>query len=318
MIVVIIVVVVVLLVVVGRSCAGDRNNPIKDSGVMATIAEAVEHSVATSDILASVTGSTGVHRGLEPLDFLAVPASSEIIRVDLVNDGETEPFASSELSSVRKAIAQVEEYGSCGFVFIDMNTGRGFAYNADAVTYIASAAKAPMAYYALLHGAGADEFTRGNIEGAIVDSDNDAFEGFAYNYANEEYNAWLIEHGVYHDDYYYDLYPPMSARSLASFWAEILNYLQGDSDDAKWFAGLLASTTTSFIRDGVQDTGASVINKGGWIAEEGYASVSDAGIIELDGHVYIMAIVTGASDWGVTEANVTELASALFEARDIM
>ena len=110
----------------------------------------------------------------------------------------------------------------------------------------------------------------------------------------------------------------MSARSLASFWAEILTYVQGGSDDAKWLAGLLGSTSTSFIRDGLQGTGANVINKGGWIAEEGYASVSDAAIIEFDGHVYIMAIVTEEADWSETESNVTNLARALFDARDLL
>ena len=255
---------------------------------------------------------------MQPSDFLAIPGSLDIVHVDLNNANAAEPVSSVDAASVREAIATIEEFGPCGFVFVDVSTGRGLAYNADDVMYRASAAKAPMAYYALVHGAGADEYARESIEAAIVDSDNDAFEAFAYNYTNEEYNAWLIEHGVYHEDYYYDLYPPMSARSLASFWDEILRYIQDGSDDAKWLTGLFGSTTTSFIRDGLWGTGANVINKAGWIAEDEYASVSDAAIIEFEGHVYIMAIVTGERDWDATEANVTELASALFDARGLI
>lgn len=327
-IVVVVVVALFLFVVAGRSCANDKTSIIKEQGPVASVVGLVERSIETSDTVAGITGSVGVHYDLQPLDFLAIPASSDIVHVNLVNydsaalasgaslDGE--PVSGVEVDSIREAVSAIEGYGPCGFVFVDANTGRGLAYNAATPMYIASAAKAPMAYYALMHGAGANEYARGNIESAIVDSDNDSFEGFAYDYANEEYNAWLIEHDVYHDEYYYDLYPPMSARSLASFWAEILSYIQGGSDDAKWLAGLLGSTSTSFIRDGLQGTGANVINKGGWIAEEGYASVSDAAIIEFDGHVYIMAIVTEEADWSETESNVTDLARALFDARDLL
>ena len=109
----------------------------------------------------------------------------------------------------------------------------------------------------------------------------------------------------------------MSARSLASFWVEILDYVNSESEDAQWFAELLASTETSFIRDGVGETGARVMNKGGWIGEENYASVTDAGIIELNGHTYLMVIVTGQmDDEAITEINVTNLASALFAVRN--
>lgn len=252
--------------------------------------------------------------------MLQIPGSDQIMSVKLDKGSASTEACSFDTAGIKSAIAAIEEYGDCGFVFVDMNSGNGLAYNADEEIYIASAAKAVLTLYALTNGAGANEWERYNIEEAITYSDNDAYEGFAYNYSGDGYyGEWLNAHGVWFDDYVFDLYPPMSARSLASFWVEILQYLRSGSDEAQWFAGLLGSTETSFIRDAVSNTGATVVNKGGWIGEEGYESVTDAGIIELDGRTYLMVIITGQfDDEGVTEPNVANLAQVLFGARDLL
>ena len=57
------------------------------------------------------------------------------------------------------------------------------------------------------------------------------------------------------------------------------------------------------------------MNKAGWIDEEEYLSVTDAGIIETPERTYIMVIETSQLDGGDAEANVATLARALFDAR---
>lgn len=266
----------------------------------------------------STTGKfTGSVKDINPSAMLSIPGSKSVESIIVGKDAASSEACAFNTGEIEMAISAIEEYGDCGFVFLDMNTGRGLAYNADEEMYIASAAKVVLAHFALQNGAAENEDERYNMEEAIKYSENEAYEGFGYNYSGNGYGEWLNAHDVWFDDYVFDLYPPMSARSLASFWVEILKYVSGESEDAQWFAELLSSTEMSFIRDGVSETGALVMNKGGWIGEEGYASVTDAGIIELNGHTYLMVIITGQfDDEGITEVNVTNLANALFAVRN--
>ena len=252
---------------------------------------------------------------IDPFTVLGIPESSSVIAIDLSQNNVATGDPKGDLSGVLSAIEGIQENGGCGFVFIDMNTGRGLAYNAAQAMYIASASKAPLAYYALQNGAYANGYETGNIEEAIVYSDNDAYEAFGYNYQDGNYISWLAERGVYHEDYG-DLYPLMPARSLASIWVEILRYIQGGSEEALWFASLLASTEVSFIYDGLADTGATVLNKGGWIADWDCDSVTDSAIVQIDGRTFVMTIVTDQPDDENPEQEVAALARALFGLRD--
>ena len=49
-----------------------------------------------------------------------------------------------------------------------------------------------------------------------------------------------------------------------------------------------------------------------------YESVTDAGLISVDGQVYLMAIVTNQPDGDTSEQNVRDLARALFDARSTL
>lgn len=282
---------------------------------------------------------------LNPTSLLSIPGSSGVISFD-AETGASAAATDASLDGVRAAVKDIEETSDCGFVFVDAVTGRGLAYNADKVMYIASAAKAPLVLYALQHGAGVGADERGAIEEAIVNSDNDSFESFAYDYTDTGYSQWLSAHDIDHADYANDLYPRMTARSLASIWLGLLQYVQTGSDNALWFSDLLAGTETSFIRDGLQGVDATVMNKGGWINEDSegglqndegeedeiesaesvelnddevaYRSVSDAGVITCDGRTYVMVVLTTQPDGGDAEANVSALARALFDVRNVM
>lgn len=56
-------------------------------------------------------------------------------------------------------------------------------------------------------------------------------------------------------------------------------------------------------------------NKVGWVSEDGYYSTCDAGPIEVDGHSYVMSIMTSMS-WSDHSSEVTAaIAKALFDTR---
>ena len=262
-----------------------------------------------------------VPNNTEPLksaDILAIPDTQEAQAFSLDAQRPTPELEASVLKQLDQTAAKIEESGDCGFVFLNLDSGRGFAYRAGVEPYLASASKAPLAYFVIQQkekrGNEEPEWERQEIEAAIKESDNDAYDAFGFNYLNEEYADWLAGYDV-ELNAEYGLYLYASARSMAAIWNDIYQYLKTDTESARWFADCLANTNRSFIRDGVSDTGASTWNKGGWIGGGEINSTSDAGIIELDGSAYLMTIATGQPSSSESQKRVADLAHILFSQR---
>ena len=283
---------------------------------------------------------------IDPLSFDTVPASDGLATFSLV-DGTEEPGLSSsaqkKIESAANAVAQAG--GELSVVFVDMNTGAGIAYAPDTEVYGASSFKAPYALYVCEQlvekgkaslddvctvGAtyGLDEphdpseayATRDLISNAITVSDNDSFKVLRNAYDAQGYESWVQSLGV--TDALIDpvsYYPVYCARSSARLWCEMLAYLGTGTKTAQWLEGLLEQTTVSFIRAALEGEDVRVLNKAGWLGgNPGYNSVTDAGIIECDGHTYLMCLMSSMSDGIETEMLLEQLASALFEARDAL
>ena len=89
---------------------------------------------------------------------------------------------------------------------------------------------------------------------------------------------------------------------------------------------LLSSTKCSFLRDGVvsalekqglePDEAPYVLNKAGWISgTEHYNGTCDAGLVELDGHRYLVSVMTSAPESDLNRERLTLLCEAVFAAR---
>lgn len=283
---------------------------------------------------------------IDPLSFDTVPASDGLSTFTLVG-GTSEPELSSsaqkQIESAASAVAQTG--GALSVVFVDMNTGAGIAYAPDTEVYGASSFKAPYALYVCEQlvekgkaslddvctvGAtyGLDEphdpseayVTRDLIFNAITVSDNDSFKVLRNAYDAQGYESWVQSLGV--TDALIDpvsYYPTYCARSSARLWCEMLAYLGTGTKTAQWLEGLLEQTTVSFIRTALEDEDVRVLNKAGWLGGDPvYNSVTDAGIIECDGHTYLMCLMSSMSDGIETEMLFEQLASALFAARDAL
>ena len=283
---------------------------------------------------------------IHPLSFDAVPASDRLSTFSLV-DGTVEPELSSsaqkQIESAASAVAQTG--GALSVVFVDMNTGAGIAYAPDTEVYGASSFKAPYALYVCEQlvekgkaslddvctvGAtyGLDEphdpseahVTRDLISKAVAVSDNDSFKILRNAYDAQGYESWAESLGVTDapiDPVSY--YPSYCARSSARLWCEMLGYLGTGTATAQWLEGLLEQTTVSFIRTALEGEDVRVLNKAGWLGgDPEYNSVTDAGIIECNGHTYLMCLMSSMSDSAETEALLEQLASALFAARDAL
>ena len=263
----------------------------------------------------------------------AIPTGASVQTFD-IKGGDTLTFTHGELASLKMAIAAAEKSGDVGLVFYDLASGKGVAYNADAEVYGASSFKAPYALYICeqLVEAGdveldeplssydedsdmGDETVGDLIQAAIVNSDNDSYIALRKAFDGKSYDTWAkkldIEEAQPEDG---GEFPTYCARTSAKIWAEMDSYLSKNDDTSKWLAEQLRSTAMSFIRSGITSE-ATVYDKAGWINEDGYAATCDSGLVQIDGHTYVMSIMT-TIPWDDSSADaVGQIATALVEAR---
>lgn len=281
--------------------------------------------MCTVCVASGVTG--GFDPPLPPFDItpeklLDVPDSDEIVQVNIGDGRDADAPSEGRLADLEKAVSLIEPGNACGFVFLDVGTGRGLAYHASTELDIASASKAPSMYYAMTQGAASDPVDRQNIASAIVYSSNDAFKSVAFKYTGIDYSEWLASRGIDHEAYLVYVFLQACPRGLASAWEEIREYVSVGSDDARWFGELLSETEVSFIRDGLAaytDTdasGARVMSKAEWASYEGSSAVADAAVIEEGGRTYLMVVETDQAYSVPAAAKVSNLAGALFDLRD--
>lgn len=277
----------------------------------------------------------GMQQVMEEASYELSPAAIE----NLSTDAELATFSLSNLpagelseeqtASITTAIEAVEESGDVGIMFFDVDTGRGISYNIDQEVYGASSFKAPYALFLCetfveTGELTLDSFAMGSpigdlMSNAIIYSDNNSYGALRDTYDSLGFDEWVSALGADDAKYTADSwYPWYCARSSAEVWTEMLAYLETGSETSQWLGDLLASTEESFLRNGIANDSAVVRNKAGWCADSDprWNSVSDAGIIELDGHTYIMSIMTGMPDSEASREAFEALASAVFAVRD--
>ena len=286
-------------------------------------AKASASSAAHSNQAPSATSGSGASAPAASFDLAtanlsAIPRSEGFGGFSLAAGAEAPIPTPSARDAIGTAYADIEDAGDCGFVFMNLKTGRGLCYNSGTPIYSASAFKAPYVYYLLANaeqGALLSDDDRANIEAALVNSDNDAYDALHYAHDTQDYYSWLASHGVT-DDPYYGFYPNIDAATMAQLWCEVYQYLESGTDEAKWMKDLLAHTSVSFIRDGLADDDVTVWDKGGWISDEDGTAVNDAGVVEgADGSRYVMVVLTGQDNGGESQRRVGALAKALYDAR---
>ena len=212
-----------------------------------------------------------------------------------------EPAISPEFSeSIDAAIADIEATeSSAGFLIMDLETGRGYAYNIDQEFYAASSIKGPFVQFVCEEfietgKASLDGYLSDIIAATITESDNDAYEELRLDYTfGGTFANWLSRLGMDPDSYItgHLWYPDYSVREASVFWLNIWDYLCSGTQTAEWLSRLFAQTNLSPIRDGA-DNAEIVFNKAGWIGEVGYNAIDDNGIAYIGGTPYLVSILT--------------------------
>ena len=321
---------VIILGITAKTYASERMAH-SDASTVQTQNKKVSKSKAT----ASQTLSTAsLKTRLSKADFNDIPSGDTVQTFSLVDD-QIPVLEDESLAALQDTLDQAQELGDVGVVFYDLSSGKGVTYNADAEVYGASSYKALYVLYVceLLVETGQVSLddtlgtyggysmgwltVRDLIETSVVNSDNDSFIALRATFDQDGYEDWIAALGV-EDEVALDPmsdFPTYCPRTSVKLWREMSEYLSRESETSQWLSGLLASTTRSFIRDGIADDHAMVRNKAGWISEAGCNATCDAGLIDVDGDAYIMSIMTSMPWSDRSSEAVAAIAKALYDTR---
>lgn len=321
---------VIILGITAKTYASERMAHSDASTVQTQNKKVSKSKAAASQTLSTASLKTRLSKA----DFNDIPSGDTVQTFSLVDD-QIPVLEDESLAALQDTLDQAQELGDVGVVFYDLSSGKGVTYNADAEVYGASSYKALYVLYVceLLVETGQVSLddalgtyggysmgwltVRDLIETSVVNSDNDSFVALRATFDQDGYEDWIAALGV-EDEVALDPmsdFPTYCPRTSAKLWREMSEYLSRESETSQWLSGLLASTTRSFIRDGIADDHAMVRNKAGWISEAGCNATCDAGLIDVDGDTYIMSIMTSMPWSDRSSEAVAAIAKALYDTR---
>lgn len=321
---------VIILGITAKTYASERTAHSDASTVQTQNKKVSKSKAAASQTLSTASLKTRLSKA----DFNDIPSGDTVQTFSLVDD-QIPALEDESLAALQDTLDQAQELGDVGVVFYNLSSGKGVTYNADAEVYGASSYKALYVLYVceLLVETGQVSLddalgtyggysmgwltVRDLIETSVVNSDNDSFVALRATFDQDGYEDWIAALGV-EDEVALDPmsdFPTYCPRTSAKLWREMSEYLSRESETSQWLSGLLASTTRSFIRDGIADDHAMVRNKAGWISEAGCNATCDAGLIDVDGDTYIMSIMTSMPWSDRSSEAVAAIAKALYDTR---
>lgn len=297
-------------------------------------AVATTTNTAAEEAAAGLVAQRLTPNALNSVDsFTTAPGTFSLI------EGENATLLSEEQQESLAAATQNIEGGgyAVGFTLINLNTGKGIAYNLDSRVYGASSFKGPYAAFLCQHlgdndasypsgseaaGSGVSSSIYSLMQPMILYSDNSAFSSLRNTYDSAGFAEWLNSCGVDSEIMHDTHFPRYSARESALLWLHAYQYLKTNTPTAQNLASLYEQTNVSFIRSGVSDDEGveAVLNKAGWCSgSERFTGLCDAGLIKCtDGTTYLMSTMTNSPDGGLYTVRLANLASALFECRDVL
>ena len=314
---------VIILGITAKTYASERTVR-SDASTVQLQNEKVSKSKASADLKTR----------LSKVDFNDIP-SRDTVQTFLLVDNKIPTLEDKSLASLQDALSRAQELGEVGVVFYDLSSGRGVTYNADVEVYGASSYKALYALYiceTLVESGQVSldwplatyggysmgwQTVHDLIEAAVVNSDNDSFIALRAAFDHAGYEDWIVSLDIDYDTALDPMsdFPTYCPRTSARLWREMSEYLSTDTETSQWLSDLLASTSRSFIRDGIADDQVLVRNKAGWISEDGYYSTCDAGLIDIDGRTYVMSVMTSMPSSDRSSEVTAAIAKALFDTR---
>lgn len=333
---------IALCAVVGIGAAVASSSRPAPNGILLSsgFASCAANAVATTTNTAADEAAAGLvaqrltPNALNSVDSFATAPGT----FSLIEGEDSTPLSEGQQESLAAATQNIEGGGyTVGFTLINLNTGKGIAYNLDSRVYGASSFKGPYAAFLCQHlgdndasypsgseaaGSGVSSSIYSLMQPMILYSDNSAFSSLRNTYDSAGFAEWLNSCGVDSEIMHDTHFPRYSTRESALLWLHAYQYLKTNTPTAQNLASLYEQTNVSFIRSGVSGDGEveAVLNKAGWCSgSERFTGLCDAGLIKCtDGTTYLMSTMTNSPDGGLYTVRLANLASALFECRDVL
>ena len=333
---------IALCAVVGIGAAVASSSRPAPNGILlsSSFASYTANAVATTTNTAAEEAAAGlVAQRLTPDALNSVDSFATAPGTFSLIEGEdAAPLSEEQQESLAAATQNIEGGGyTVGFTLINLSTGKGIAYNLDSRVYGASSFKGPYAAFLCQHlgdndasypsdseaaGSGVSSSIYSLMQPMILYSDNSAFSSLRNTYDSAGFAEWLNSCGVDSEIMHDTHFPRYSARESALLWLHAYQYLKANTPTAQNLASLYEQTNVSFIRSGVSGDGEveAVLNKAGWCSgSERFTGLCDAGLIKCaDGTTYLMSTMTNSPDGGLYTVRLANLASTLFECRDVL
>ena len=180
-----------------------------------------------------------------------------------------------------------------GLIMVDLNTGKGLAYNADWDCYSASSIKGPyVASLAAQNPALLGGNTASVMERTITVSDNNAYASLRSSFGAAPIQNWCRQVGV-DANKLSDWYVNYSARDLGLLWTRNYEYFFGSAAYHEQLRSWYRSPLNSPIANTVGRHYESY-SKPGWHFTMGRNSTNDAGIVFAPNGCYLLAVMTNA------------------------
>ena len=333
---------IALCAVVGIGAAVASSSRPAPNGILLSsgFASCAANAVATTTNTAADEAAAGLvaqrltPNALNSVDSFATAPGT----FSLIEGEDSTPLSEEQQEPLTAATQNIEGGGyTVGFTLINLNTGKGIAYNLDSRVYGASSFKGPYAAFLCQHlgdndasypsgseaaGSGVSSSIYSLMQPMILYSDNSAFSSLRNTYDSAGFAKWLNSCGVDSEIMHDTHFPRYSTRESALLWLRTYQYLKTNTPTAQNLASLYEQTNVSFIRSGVSGDGEveAVLNKAGWCAgRERFTGLCDAGLIKCtDGTTYLMSTMTNSPDGGPYTVRLANLASTLFECRDVL
>lgn len=332
---------IALCAVVGIGAAVASSSRPAPSGIpLSSFVNYAANAVATTTNTAADEAAAGLvaqrltPNALNSVDSFATAPGT----FSLIEDEDATPLSEEQQESLAAATQNIEDGGyTVGFTLINLNIGKGIAYNLDSRVYGASSFKGPYAAFLCQHlgdndasypsdseaaGSGVSSSIYSLMQPMILYSDNSAFNSLRNTYDSAGFAEWLNSCGVDSEIMHDTHFPRYSTRESALLWLRTYQYLKTNTPTAQNLASLYEQTNVSFIRSGVSGGGEveAVLNKAGWCSgSERFTGLCDAGLIKCtDGTTYLMSTMTNSPDGGLYTVRLANLASTLFECRDVL
>ncbi len=204
-----------------------------------------------------------------------------------------------DFDAIKSTIKQFNDMSySVSFVMINLETGKGIAYNTDQCFYSASAIKAPfIASLLSMNSLGSARVSNPElnsyIQNVLIWSDNDSYFNLVARFGSDSFRAWGADAGIEHTIQPGESFTDFTSADLAKMWLQIYSDYTQDYIDEDIRA--LATNPEISAINSILGEGNLTWSKAGWIPNiDGLSSTNDAGIIKTPQSTYVLAVCSDA------------------------